>query len=156
MTPNAPDTPEIQEVIDAHLHLEGALLPILNAMMARFGHVPEAAQPLIAQALNISRAEVHGVISFYHDLRTRPAGHHVVKICRAEACKAVGADRIAAAALARLGTGWHETTPNGAFTIEPVYCLGLCANGPAAMVDDRVVAGLDEDGLSRIFEEAGA
>lgn len=153
----APPTPEaIQDVINDHVHLEGPLLPILHGMMEAFDHVPETALPLMAEALNISRAEVHGVMSFYHDFRTLPAGRHVVKICRAEACKSVGADALANGVLAKLGTSWHGTTPNGAVTIEPVYCLGLCANGPAAMVDDRVVAGLDEDKLTAVFKEAGA
>ncbi|HBZ45552.1 MAG TPA: formate dehydrogenase subunit gamma [Maritimibacter sp.] len=154
--PAAPAPEAIRDVIDAHLHLEGPLLPILHGMMEAFDHVPDSALPLIADALNISRAEVHGVMSFYHDFRSIPAGRHVVKICRAEACKSVGADALAERALATLGTSWHGTTPNGAVTIEPVYCLGLCANGPAAMVDDRVVAGLDEDRLAAVFKEAGA
>jgi formate dehydrogenase subunit gamma len=152
----APDEAAIREVIDAHTHLEGPLLPILHGMMEAFGHVPETAVQPIADALNIGRAEVHGVISFYHDFRTVPAGRHIVKICRAEACQALGANGLADTVLTRLGTSWHGTTPNGAVTIEPVYCLGLCANGPAAMVDDKVVAGLDEAKLERVISEAGA
>ncbi len=154
--PATPDRGDIRDLIEAHLHLEGPLLPILHAMMEAFGYVPEEALLDIADALNISRAEVHGVMSFYHDFRTLPAGRHVVKICRAEACKAVGADALAEGALAKLGTAWHGTSPNGAVTVEPVYCLGLCANGPAAMVDDRVIAGLDEAKLDAVFKEAGA
>ncbi len=105
---------------------------------------PKAFDPLTA-ALNITRAELHGVISFYHDFREDPAGRHVVRICRAEACQSIGANGVAEATLAKLGIGWHGTTANGAVTIEPVYCLGLCACGPAAMVDDRVVGRVDND-----------
>lgn len=153
---SAPDLGAIQEVIEAYTHLEGPLLPILHAMMEAFDHVPEDAVQPIADALNIGRAEVHGVISFYHDFRTLPAGRHIVKICRAEACQALGANGLADAVLTRLGTSWHGTTPNGAVTIEPVYCLGLCANGPAAIIGDKVVGALDEAKLERVISEAGA
>lgn len=151
-----PTTERLQGLIDDHLTLEGPLLPILHAMQAEFGHVPQAAVPMLAEALNISKAEVHGVVSFYHDFREVPAGRHVVKICRAEACKSVGADGLAEATLARLGVAWHGTTKNGAITIEPVYCLGLCACGPAAMVDGKVIGRVDEARMARILEEAGA
>jgi formate dehydrogenase subunit gamma len=121
-----------------------------------FGHVPEAALQVIADALNITRAEVHGVMSFYHDFRQVPAGRHVVKICRAEACQAVGADALAARTLEKLGTEWHGTTANGAVTIEPVYCLGLCACGPAAMVDNKVVGRVDDAKMTKLLAEVGA
>ncbi len=124
-------------IIDSQMHLEGPLLPILHALQAAIGHVPEAALPLIAQRLNITRAEVHGVMTFYHDFRETPAGRHVVKICRAEACKAMGADQLADHARARLGVDWHGTTADGAVTLEPIYCLGLCACAPAVMVDGQ-------------------
>lgn len=140
MNETMPSLEAIRAEIDAESPQEGALLPILHRLQTRFGYVPEKAVALIAEALNIGRAEVHGVVSFYHDFRTMPAGHHVVKICRAEACQAVGGTEIAAATLERLGTVWHGTSENGEVTVEPVYCLGLCANGPAAMVDDRPMA----------------
>lgn len=155
-TPAAPSTERLLGVINGHLSLEGPLLPILHSMQEEFGHVPQTAVPLIADALNISKAEVHGVISFYHDFRDVPAGRHVVKICRAEACKSVGADGLSAAVLARLGVEWHGTTKNGAVTIEPVYCLGLCACGPAAMVDGKVIGRVDAAKMTKILEEAGA
>lgn len=152
-----PVSPEkIAAVIDDHMHLEGPLLPMLHALQARFGHVPQMAVPMLADALNISKAEVHGVVSFYHDFREVPAGRHVVKICRAEACKSVGADQLGAATLARLGVEWHGTTKNGAVTIEPVYCLGLCACGPAAMVDGKVVGRVDSARMDAILQEVGA
>ncbi len=141
---------QIGEILAAHDGREGPLLPILHDIQASFGHVPQEALPQIAKALNISKAEVHGVVSFYHDFREAPAGAHVVKLCRAEACQAVGADRVAAHAQKALGVDWHGTTPDGRVTLEPVFCLGLCACGPAAMVDGKLVGRVDEarlDGL---------
>lgn len=146
----------IREIVADHLHLEGSLLPILHALQEEFGHVPQAASPFIVEALNISKAELHGVISFYHDFREHPAGRHVLKICRAEACQAVGANVLAEATLKKLGLEWHGTTANGAVTVEPVYCLGLCACGPAAMLDDRVVGRVTQARMSALLEEAGA
>lgn len=156
MTAPAPAEGEIDAILAAHLHLEGPLLPILHALQEAFGHVPEAAHARIALALNITRAEVHGVVSFYHDFRSAPAGRHVLKICRAEACQAVGGAALAEATLARLGLGWHGTTGNGVLTVEPVYCLGLCACGPAAMLDGRVVARVDRARMDALLAEAGA
>jgi formate dehydrogenase subunit gamma len=132
------------------------MLPILHDVQHAFGHVPEAALPVIASALNVTTAEVHGVVSFYHDFRDAPAGRHVVKICRAEACQAMGANDLADAAKARLGVDWHGTTTDGSVTLEPVYCLGLCACGPAALVDGVVVGRVDKARLDAILEEAGA
>ncbi len=154
------DTAEIEarvgEILRAHVGVEGALLPILHAVQASFGFVPQAALPLIATSLNISRAEVHGVVSFYHDFRDAPAGRHVVRLCRAEACQAMGADQVADHALKRLGLGWHETTPDGALTVEPVFCLGLCACAPAAMVDGRLVGRVDVARLDVLLDEVTA
>jgi hypothetical protein len=103
--------------------------------------------------LNLSRAEVHGVVSFYHDFRTAPAGRHLIRLCRAEACQAMGADRVAAHAQAALGIDWHETTPDGAVTLEPVFCLGLCACAPAALIDGRVVGRVDAARLDALIAE---
>ena len=152
----APSDQDMRDIISNHLHLEGALLPILHALQDAYGHIPQSATPLIANALNISKAEVHGVISFYHDFREIPAGRHVVKICRAEACQAAGGNALAEAMLAQLGVEWHGTTSNGAVTVEPVYCLGLCACGPAAMVDGKVLGRADETRLANLLAEAGA
>ena len=158
MSPTAaqPSKEELVSLISDHLGKEGPLLPILHALQDGFGCIPEAARPLIRDALNISAAELHGVISFYHDFRLKPAGRHVLKICRAEACQAVGGAAVAETLLRKLGLDWHETTANGAVTVEPVYCLGLCACGPAAMVDDRVVGRVDAAKLDAILTEAGA
>lgn len=155
-TATEPTAEALADLIETQLHLEGPLLPILHAIQEAYGHIPAAAVPLIAAKLNIGRAEVHGVMSFYHDFRSAPAGRHVVKICRAEACQSVGGADLAEAALKKLGTEWHGTTANGAVTVEPVYCLGLCASGPAAMIDGKVVGRLDEARLDGLLAELGA
>ena len=146
----------IAAIIAEHIGREGPMLPILHAVQAEFGHVPRAALPMIAEALNISRAEAHGVMSFYHDFRETPAGRHVLRLCRSEACQATGAAALAGAAQARLGIGWHGTTANGALTLEPVFCLGLCACGPAAMLDGRVIGRVDAARIDEIAAECGA
>lgn len=151
-----PNAETLADLIEAQRHLEGPLLPILHAIHEAYGHIPDTAPALIADRLNIGRAEVHGVISFYHDFRRLPAGRHVVKICRSEACQSVGGAALSEAVLAKLGIGWGETTANGAVTVEPVYCLGLCASGPAAMVDGTVIGMLDTDRFDRVLAELGA
>lgn len=150
----APTADEIRDVVAPLTGLEGPLLPMLHAIQAVWGHVPQAAVPVLADLLNLGRAEVHGVISFYHDFRDHPAGRKVLKICRAEACQAVGGTGVAAETLARLGVDWHGTTVDGAVTVEPVYCLGLCACGPAAMIDGRLLGRVDADRLVTELEAA--
>lgn len=137
-------TTRVEEILNNHKGMEGAMLPILHAIQAEFGYVPQDALPLIAQELALSKAEVHGVMSFYHDFREHPAGKHVVKLCRAESCKSVGADRVAAHAQKAMGIEWHETTADGRITLEPVFCLGLCACGPAAIIDGKLVGRVNE------------
>lgn len=156
MTTSAPDRQDIEAIIAQHLQLEGPLLPILHALQQAFGHIPDAAIAPLTDALRVTRAELHGVISFYHDFRQAPAGRHVLKICRAEACQAMGGAALAEATLKKLGLDWHGTTDNGALTIEPVYCLGLCACAPAVMVDERVVARVDTARMDQLLAEAGA
>ena len=151
MTPVAlrPWNPDrAREIVAEHQGLEGPLLPILHAIQAAFGCVPAAAVPMLAEALNLTRAEVHGVVSFYHDFRDAPAGRRVVRVCRAEACQAMGGEAVAAGLLARLGVDWGGTTADGAVTVEPVYCLGLCAVAPAALVDGEPVGRLDAQRLA--------
>ena len=143
----------VEEILRAHDGMEGPLLPVLHAVQGVFGYIPRDALPVIAQHLNLSRAEVHGVISFYHDFREEPAGRHVLKLCRAEACQAMGADRVAAHAREALGIGWHQTTTDGTITLEPVFCLGLCACAPAALVDGRVLGRVDEARLDALIAE---
>jgi formate dehydrogenase subunit gamma len=141
-------------IIAEHDKLEGATLVILHAMQEAFGYVPEPAIPMIASALNLSRAEVHGVFTFYHDFRHKPAGHHVLKLCRAEACQAAGGDALAARAEAKLGISLGNTTADERVTLEPIYCLGLCATAPSAMLDGRVVGRLDDQRLDALVAEA--
>ncbi|WP_417766989.1 formate dehydrogenase subunit gamma [Stappia sp.] len=143
-------------VVGELAELEGPLLPILHAVQREFGFVPADALPVIAEGLNLSRAEVHGVVSFYHDFREQPAGRHVVKLCRAEACQSMGGDAVAERMRDRLGVDWHETTADGNVTLEPVFCLGLCACAPAAMVDGRLVGRVDGARADALLAEVGA
>lgn len=155
MSSYEPFTPErAVEIIAEHADQEGALLPVLHALQHAFGHVPAEAVRLVAGALNLSRAEVHGVVTFYHDFRTEPAGRRVLKLCRAEACQARGGDAIAAEAEQRLGVAMGGTTTGGQVTLEPVYCLGLCASGPSAMLDDRIYGRITSERLDQILAEA--
>jgi formate dehydrogenase subunit gamma len=142
------------EIIAQHTHLEGSTIVILHAMQEAFGYVPEPAIRMIASALNLSRAEVHGVFTFYHDFRHQPAGRHVLKLCRAEACQAAGGDALAARAEAKLGIAIGNTTADNLITLEPIYCLGLCATAPSAMLDGRVVGRLNEARLDALVAEA--
>ncbi|HZZ34892.1 MAG TPA: formate dehydrogenase subunit gamma [Caulobacteraceae bacterium] len=136
--------PDVAErLIAEHLALDAPMLPILHALQDTFGCVPPDVVPLIAEALNLSRAEVHGVVSFYHDFRGAPAGRRVVRVCRAESCQAMGGEAAAAFLLAALGVEWGGTTADGEVTVEPVYCLGLCAVSPAALVDGEPVGRVD-------------
>ncbi len=151
MPPTDPIAVQTAQIVEAHTGLEGPLLPILHAIQGTFGYVPQAAFAVIAEGLNLTRAEVHGVMSFYHDFREAPAGTHVVKLCRAEACQAMGADRVADHARAVLGVDFHQTTPDGAVTLEPVFCLGLCACAPAALVDGKVFGRVDEARIDAIL-----
>jgi formate dehydrogenase subunit gamma len=132
----------------------GALLPILHDVQHELGCIPADAVPVIAEALNLSRAEVHGVISFYPHFRTEPAGKHVLEICRAEACQSMGADQLIAHAHQSLGCNFRQTTADGHVTLEPVYCLGLCAQSPAVMLDGKPYARVTPEKLTRIIEQA--
>jgi formate dehydrogenase subunit gamma len=153
--PTAWDPSLAEAIIARHLALEGPALPILHALQDVFGFVPEAAVPMMAEALHISRAEAHGVVTFYHDFRHAPAGRRTVKVCRAEACQSVGGEAVAESLLKLLGVGWGETTPDGAITVDAVYCLGLCAVAPAALVDGAPVGRLDARRLAAaVLEEA--
>jgi formate dehydrogenase subunit gamma len=142
------------EIIAEHAQLDGATLVILHALQEAFGYVPEPAIPMVASTLNLSRAEVHGVFTFYHDFRREPAGRHVLKLCRAEACQAAGGDALAARAEVRLGIALGNTTPDDRVTLEPIYCLGLCATAPSAMLDGRLVGRLNEARIDALVAEA--
>ena len=140
-------------IIAEHGQKEGATLPILHALQEEFGYVPEPAIPMVAEALNLSRAEVHGVFTFYHDFRKEPAGRHVLKLCRAEACQANGGDALAAHAQEKLGIALGYTTADHRVSLEPVYCLGLCATAPSAMLDGRLIGRLDQQRLDTLLGE---
>jgi formate dehydrogenase subunit gamma len=136
-----------ERLIEEHRALEGPALPILHALQAAFGCVPDEAVAMMAGALNISRAEAHGVATFYHDFKRVPGGRRVVKVCRAESCQAMGGEAAGRFLLAALGLDWGGTTPDGEITVESVYCLGLCAVSPAALVDGEPLGRLDGVGL---------
>ncbi len=136
--------------------MPGAMLPLLHAIQNEFSCVPLEVEPMIAVALNLSRAEVFGVITFYHDFRREPAGRHVLKLCRAEACQATGAVPLAEGLLQRLGVDWHGRTADGALTVEPAFCFGLCACGPAALLDGEPLARLTSASLDDALAQVGA
>jgi formate dehydrogenase subunit gamma len=132
----------------------GALLPVLHAIQEELGCIPEDAVPIIAGEMNLTRAEVHGVVTFYHDFRSHPPGRHVVKICQAESCQAAGSAALTAFARKRLGIDFHQTTGDRACSLEPVYCLGNCALSPSVMVDQEVFGRVSEERFDEIIEEA--
>jgi formate dehydrogenase subunit gamma len=146
----------VAPLIERHRDLPGGLLPLLHAVQDALGYVPDAVVPGIAQALNLSRAEVHGVVTYYHHFRREPAGRTVVQVCRAEACQACGAEALMAHAERTLGCAPHETRADGAFTLEPVYCLGLCASSPAIKVGERLHARVSAEKFDRLVAAAGA
>jgi formate dehydrogenase subunit gamma len=141
-------------VIAAEATREGATLPILHALQEAFGYIHAEAVPLIAERLNLTRAEVYGVVSFYHDFRRHPPGRHTLMLCRAEACQSLGGDALASHVQQRLGVDWHETTDDGAVTLKPVFCLGLCAVGPSAMLDGNPLGRLDNARIDAALERA--
>ena len=146
----------IQQVLASRKQMPGALLPILHGIQDAVGYIPSETVGDIARELNLSRAEVHGVVTYYHHFRSEPAGRHVVQICRAEACQAMGSEELWAHACAHLGcdTRHAGTTVDGAFTVEPVYCLGLCAASPAMTLDDKVHARVDANRFDRLVAQA--
>ena len=144
----------IERCVEQYRDVPGGLLPLLPAVQHALGYIPAEAVPPIARALQLSRAEVHGVISFYQDFRTAPAGRHRLQICRAEACQAMGSRALEAHARARLGIDYGdfgETTADGAVTLEPVYCLGNCACSPSVRIDDEIHARVDADRLDALL-----
>jgi formate dehydrogenase subunit gamma len=144
----------VRDIVATHRGQRGALLPILHAIQETLGYIPPEAIPVLADELNLSRADVHGVVSFYHDFRSAPAGRTTVRICRGEACQAVGAERLVNHLHETRGMSLGETTLDGSVTVEQVFCLGNCALGPAAQVNGRLRGRLDETRLSAILDEA--
>ena len=146
-------TRAIQLSIDKLIAKPGALLPILHDIQDTLGYIPPSAVPQIATALNQSNAEIHGVISFYHQFRTHPVGKHNVEICRAEACQAMGSRSLEAHAKRALGVDYHQTTTDGAIYLEPVYCLGNCACSPSVRIGDRVHARVTPERFDALMDE---
>jgi len=146
------DTDRARDIVAAHASKEGAALPILHALQDVFGCIPLEAEPLIASALNMTRAEMHGIVTFYHEFRRTPPGRHVLHLCRAEACQSVGAEAVGAHLRSALAVDWHGTSGDGAVTLEPVFCLGLCATGPSALLDGHPVGRLNADRVNRMLE----
>jgi formate dehydrogenase subunit gamma len=142
----------IEAIIQEHTGQVGALMPVLHSVQERMGYIPSEAIALIAAALNLSRAEVHGVMHFYHDFRTEPAGDHVIQLCRAEACQAMGGRALEAHVKARLGVDYGKTTADGRFTLDPVYCLGNCACTPSVRIDDAVHARVTPERFDQLLD----
>jgi len=151
-SPSVLNEARIVAIVERHRHRDGPLIEVLHDVQAEFGCIPSGAVPVIARALNLSRAEVHGVVSFYHHFRTRPPGRHVLQICRAESCQAAGGRAIEAHAQKRLGVGFGGTTPDGLVTLDAVYCLGLCACSPAAMFDGEVLGRVTPERLDALID----
>jgi formate dehydrogenase subunit gamma len=151
---SALDEQRILGIVARHRDRDGPLIEVLHEVQETFGCIPSGSVAVIARGLNLSRAEVHGVVSFYHHFRTRPPGRHVLQICRAESCQAAGGRAIEAHAKARLGVDFGETTADGRVTLEAVYCLGLCACSPAAMLDHDVHGRVTREGLDALIDSA--
>ena len=142
----------VQRSLLQHADEPGALLPILHDVQDALGYIPAHTVPAIADALNLSRAEVHGVVTYYHHFRSEAPGRHVVQVCRAEACQAMGADDLLAHAQQRLGCAAHGTSKDGAFTLEPAFCLGLCASSPAMAIDDEPHARVTPEAFDALID----
>jgi formate dehydrogenase subunit gamma len=146
------DAQAVDEALAEHRSRPGALLPILHAVQDRLGFIPPASLAQIADSLNLSRADVHGVITFYHDFRTAAPGRHIVQLCRAESCQAMGCDRLEASVKASLKIDFHETTADGLVTLEPVYCLGNCALSPAVMIDGQLYGRVTPEKFAHLMQ----
>ena len=146
----------VLEAVETNRGLEGSLLPILHAIQDRIGWIPPRTVPLIAHELNLSRAEVHGVLTFYHYFRQHQPGRHVIYLCRAEACQAVGATNLEAHAKRALGTEFHGTSGDGRYTLEPVYCLGNCASGPSLMIDRELHGRVTPERFDELITATGS
>ena len=147
---------KIQGLIAQHKGLPGALLPLLHAIQDEIGYVPEESYLSISKALALSVAEVHGVVTFYHHFRSHPVGKHILQICRAESCQAMGSEKLEASIKVKLGIDYHQTTLDGAITLEPIYCLGNCACSPSVMMDDEVYGRMDNQKMAELISEARA
>ncbi len=153
LSANNHDEQDISRIVRALKNKPGALLPILHGIQEQLGHIPLKAVPIIAEELNLTRADVHGVVSFYHDFHSKPPGRHVVKICQAESCQAMGSAALTADAKQHLDVEFHDTTRDGMFTLEPVYCLGNCPCSPAIMVDGEIYGRVTSQRFRQILLE---
>ena len=145
------DLDAVRDLAAEHSRQPGGLLPALHAIQDDLGYIPRDAVPVVAQAFNLSRAEVHGVVTYYHHFRSEPPGRHVLAICRAEACQALGADALVEQAKRSLGCDLHATSADGACSLEAAYCLGLCASSPALMLDEHPQARVTPESLDRLI-----
>lgn len=152
-TLNSGDSASVRRIVAELKGRPGPLLEVLHAVQAALGYVPEGAVPLVAEGLNLSRAEVHGVVTFYHYFRHQRPGKHTVSLCQAEACQSRGAQALAAHVRRRLGIDFHATTPDGRFTLEPIYCLGNCACSPAALIDGELYGRLTPERFDALIAE---
>lgn len=137
-------------VLESHRNTPGALLPILHEIQDALGYISRDAVVRVADAMNLSRAEVHGVVTYYHDFRSEPPARHVVQVCRAEACQSVGAEALIGQVRERLGCAKQERSADGRYSVEPVYCLGLCASGPSLMIDERLHARMTQEKFEQL------
>jgi len=154
MTPQAWDEARAMVLIASFKNLPGASMPILHSLQEEFGYIPDEAIPLIADALALSKAEVVGVIDFYADFRKSPPGRHIMRVCRAESCQAMGSDALASHIESRLGVKPGETTADGAITLETVYCLGNCALSPAVLIDDKLYGRVSTHRADKLISQA--
>lgn len=153
-SPENQDAEQVVELIVAKLKSKpGALLPILHDIQGQLGFIPKEAIPIIAKGLNLSRAEVHGVVSFYHHFSDKPRGRHIVEICRAESCQAMGGRSLEAFAKQKLGLDWYQTSADGEITLEPVYCLGNCACSPSLRIGKKIMGRVDQQGFTELVDE---
>jgi len=146
----------VESAVTDHKDKLGALLPVLHSIQDKLGHVPNEAVPMIAVRMSLSRAEIHGVMSFYHDFRQQPAGQHIIHLCRAEACQAMGSRELERHVRGRLGVDYGETTADGLFTLEPVYCLGNCACSPSIRINDEFHARVTADKFDGLVDRLEA
>jgi len=149
-------TATIRRIVAQHRERPGPLLEILHGVQVAFGYVPAGAVPVVAEELNLSRAEVHGVVTFYHFFRRSPPGARTVSLCQAESCQSMGAEALARHARQRLGIDFHETTADGRFSLEPIYCLGNCACSPAAMIDGRLYGRVTPEAFDALIARGSA
>lgn len=152
-TLSAADLEKITAHIQAHANVPGGLTPLMHAIQDDIGYIPEEIYPKVSKAMALSVAEVHGFVTFYHHFRTHPVGKHVLQVCRAESCQAMGSEKLEADIKSKLGVDYHGTTADGEITLLPVYCLGNCACSPAVMMDEEVYGRVDMEQVEEIVSE---